>query len=63
MTDFFIGFFFAFPTAFLLSLALAYLWAHYCFKIADNSIADDVTIIKEDVSNLTVKLSGFLSHV
>lgn len=57
--DFLIGFALAFPSAFLLTLALAYVY----LKRSDNSMAYDINIIKEDIANLTVKLSGFLSHV
>ena len=59
MTDFVVGFFFAFPSAFLLLLLIGYVY----LKSRENSIADDINIIKEDVANLTVKLSGFLNHV
>ena len=59
MNDFIVGFFFAFPSAFLLSLVVMYVY----LRCRENSIADDINIIKEDVSNLTVKLSGFLNHV
>ena len=59
MNDFLVGFFFAFPSALLLSLLIGYVY----LKCRETSIADDINIIKEDVSNLTVKLSGFLNHV
>lgn len=59
MNDFLVGFFFAFPSAFLLSLVVGYFY----LKCKESSIADDINIIKEDVANLTVKLSGFLNHV
>ena len=57
--DFMIGFFFAFPSAFLISLVGLYAYLKY----RESHIADDINIIKEDVANLTVKLSGFLNHV
>ena len=59
MTDFFVGFFFAFPTAFLLCLVLGYVY----IKRNESNVAYDLTIIKEDLANLQVKLSGFLNHV
>lgn len=59
MTDFLVGFFFAFPSAFLLSLALAYVY----LKRSDSNVAYNIEVIKEDLANLQVKLSGFLSHV
>lgn len=59
MTDFLIGFFFAFPTAFLICLVIAYVF----FNRTQTNVAYDLTIIKEDLANLQVKLSGFLSHV
>jgi len=59
MTDFFVGFFFAFPTAFLICLVLGFVF----FRRTESSMAYDLTIIKEDLANLQVKLSGFLSHV
>lgn len=59
MNDFVVGFFFAFPSAFLLSLLIGYVY----LKCRETNIADDINLIKEDVANLTVKLSGFLNHV
>jgi hypothetical protein len=59
MTDFFLGFFFAFPSAFLLSLALSYVYIKRC----DSNVGYNLELIKEDLANLQVKLSGFLSHV
>lgn len=59
MTDFFVGFFFAFPTAFLICLVLGYIY----FKRSDSNLAYNIEVIKEDLANLQVKLSGFLNHV
>ena len=59
MTDFLLGLFFAFPTAFLLCLVLGYIY----FKRSDSNLAYNIEIIKEDLANLQVKLSGFLNHV
>lgn len=56
--DFFVGFALAFPSALLISFAACYIYLK-----RNDSVAYDVTIIKEDIANLTVKLSGFLSHV
>ena len=58
MTDFFLGFALALPSALLITY-----WVNYIIVRKENSIADDINIIKEDVANLTVKLSGFLNHV
>lgn len=57
--DFFVGFFFAFPSAFLICLAICYFFV----KRNDSDISYDLTVIKEDLANLQVKLSGFLTHV
>jgi len=57
--DFFVGFFFAFPSALLICLGLSYLFV----KRSDNNISYDIAVIKEDLANLQVKLSGFLNHV
>jgi hypothetical protein len=57
--DFFVGFFFAFPSALLICIGFCYLFA----KRNDSNIAYDLTVIKEDLANLQVKLSGFLNHV
>ena len=59
MFDFFFGFFLAFPSALLISFLIG-----YCLlPKRESSIAYDLTIIKEDLANLQVKLSGFLNHV
>lgn len=58
MFDFFFGFFLAFPSALLITFGLAYV-----FLGNNKNISYDITLIKEDLANLQVKLSGFLSHV
>lgn len=59
MLDFMFGFVLAFPSALLITYWLSY-WIH---AKENPTIAYDITTIKEDLANLQVKLSGFLSHV
>jgi len=58
MFDFCFGFALAFPSALLVTYGFCYFLMRQ-----ENQIAYDVNIIKEDMANLQVKLSGFLNHV
>jgi len=57
--DFLVGFALASPSALLICILVCFVF----IKRYECNIAYDLTIIKEDLANLQVKLSGFLNHV